>query len=268
MPGETFYNFDRVAEIYDRTRGLPPGVEAEVARGLARLVGGGTGSGVLEVGAGSGRIAVPLAREGVRVTGIDISPRMLGLLRAKDRGVAAVLAEAGRLPFRSHAFDAALFVHILHLVPDVAATLAEAVRCVRPAGLLVAGRSDHGPSPLHEASEEVTALLVELMGRQFRRRRRESSDDALRAAAGPGASFETATLATWIEQEAGRDYIAELEGRVHSNTWEIPDDVLAAALPRAREIVARHCGGLDAVHPVEMRFVAQVVRLPAVAVPG
>jgi ubiquinone/menaquinone biosynthesis C-methylase UbiE len=268
MPGANLYNFDRVAEIYDRTRGLPPHVETAVARGLAELVGHVAGAGVLEVGAGSGRIAVPLAREGVRVTGIDISPRMLGLLRAKDRGIAVALAEAGRLPFRSQAFDAALFVHILHLVPDVPATLAEAARCVRPGGMLLSCRSDHGTNPLRKASEEVDALLVELMGRPFRRRRRESNDDAVRAATGPAARFETATLATWSEQECGRDYLADLEERVHSNTWEIPDGALAAALPRAREIVARHCGGLDVPHPVEMRFVAQVAHLPAAAVPG
>jgi SAM-dependent methyltransferase len=50
---------------------------------LAVLAGEGA---VLELGIGTGRIALPLAARGVRVHGIDLSPDMVAQLRAKPRG--------------------------------------------------------------------------------------------------------------------------------------------------------------------------------------
>ena len=50
---------------------------------LAELVGDGA---ALELGIGTGRIAVPLARRGVRVHGIDLSQAMVARLRGKPGG--------------------------------------------------------------------------------------------------------------------------------------------------------------------------------------
>src|SRR6059036_298273 len=50
---------------------------------LAELAGEGA---ALELGIGTGRIALPLAQRGVRVRGIDLSPAMIAKLRAKPGG--------------------------------------------------------------------------------------------------------------------------------------------------------------------------------------
>ena len=50
---------------------------------LAGLAGRGA---ALELGVGTGRIALPLARRGVRVYGIDLSEAMVARLRAKPGG--------------------------------------------------------------------------------------------------------------------------------------------------------------------------------------
>jgi SAM-dependent methyltransferase len=58
----------------------------EVARTvgfLSQLAGGGR---VLELGVGTGRIALPLARAGIEVHGIDLSPDMVAVLRSKPGG--------------------------------------------------------------------------------------------------------------------------------------------------------------------------------------
>ena len=44
-----------------------------------------SGGPVLEYGVGTGRIAIPIARAGIDVTGVDLSPRMLAALRTKLR---------------------------------------------------------------------------------------------------------------------------------------------------------------------------------------
>jgi SAM-dependent methyltransferase len=66
---------------------------------LARSVGG-DGARVLELGVGTGRIALPLAQEGLAVTGVDASAAMLAALKAKPGGelVRAVEADMADLP--------------------------------------------------------------------------------------------------------------------------------------------------------------------------
>jgi SAM-dependent methyltransferase len=73
---------DRFADVYDSWYGDVTDVAA-CTRRLAELAGGGA---VLELGIGSGRLALPLAERGVEVHGIDASAAMLDRLRAKPGG--------------------------------------------------------------------------------------------------------------------------------------------------------------------------------------
>jgi SAM-dependent methyltransferase len=76
---------ERVAERYDAFVAdmfTPEKVEPAVAR-LADLAGNGR---ALELGIGTGRLALPLARRGVEVHGIDLSRAMVARLRAKPGG--------------------------------------------------------------------------------------------------------------------------------------------------------------------------------------
>ena len=73
---------ERMAEIYDQWSDVPQNTDAIVA-GLARLAGAGP---LLELGIGTGRVALPLARRGLRVHGIDASPAMVAQLRQKPGG--------------------------------------------------------------------------------------------------------------------------------------------------------------------------------------
>ena len=62
-------SFDRVADRYDATRVHPAEASAEIAAGLMRVGGIQAGAEVLEIGIGTGRIALPLLASGVNVTG-------------------------------------------------------------------------------------------------------------------------------------------------------------------------------------------------------
>jgi SAM-dependent methyltransferase len=75
---------ERIAQFYDRwhppTGFLDP---APVVAALRDLAGR---KGALELGVGTGRVAIPLAESGVAVVGIEASPRMAEQLRAKPGG--------------------------------------------------------------------------------------------------------------------------------------------------------------------------------------
>lgn len=108
-------SFDRASEFYDATRSLPTAVMERVVELLrAELRGRGT---CLEIGVGTGRIALPLHDAGIAMTGVDISLPMMTKLVHKSGGrtpFPLALADAARLPFSNDAFGASLACHVLH----------------------------------------------------------------------------------------------------------------------------------------------------------
>lgn len=71
---------ERYADAYDEWHDMPAG---EAVEALRELAGGGR---ALELGVGTGRVAIPLAATGVEVHGIDASPSMVERMRAKPGG--------------------------------------------------------------------------------------------------------------------------------------------------------------------------------------
>ena len=73
---------DRIAEVYDEWFAVPSDTEDTVGF-LSELAGAGP---VLELGIGTGRVALPLAQRGHEVHGVDASEAMVEKLRAKAGG--------------------------------------------------------------------------------------------------------------------------------------------------------------------------------------
>src|SRR5437764_1862913 len=71
---------EHLAEVYDQWFG---DYEQDAIEMLAQLAEGGA---ALELGIGTGRIALPLAARGVTVHGIDAAPAMVAKLRARPGG--------------------------------------------------------------------------------------------------------------------------------------------------------------------------------------
>jgi len=73
---------DRMAEVYDEWFGTPEDADEAVSF-LSELAGRGP---ALELGIGTGRVALPLSEKGIEVHGIDASEAMVEKLRAKPGG--------------------------------------------------------------------------------------------------------------------------------------------------------------------------------------
>ena len=110
----------------------------QFAQAAISALGLGAGQTVLDVGAGSGGAALAMAEQGLRVTAIDASPRMVDRIRARaaERGLSidARAMDGHALQFPDASFDAALSVLGIILFPHAARGLAEMRRVVRSGG--------------------------------------------------------------------------------------------------------------------------------------
>lgn len=98
-------------------------------------IGGAAGLDVLDVGTGTGRAALALARRGARVTGIDASGEMLAVAerRAADAGLAVtfVRGDVHALGFPGRSFDAVVCLRVLMHAPQWRRALSELCRVAR-----------------------------------------------------------------------------------------------------------------------------------------
>lgn len=258
-------SFDRVASVYDQTRALPAHALQRISDTLAGTLRAVSQTPhVVEVGIGTGRIAIPLLEHGVHITGIDVAPKMLAQLRRKRRDISTVLADAMQLPFRRATFDAALFIHVLHLVPSPDDVLRRAAEVVRPGGLIIYGGDDRGPGPHADAGVLLDAAARAVVGADLTNRRRYL--DALRRAEAvikvTCASYEHVPLAEWTERGTAREILERLRARVDSNTWRITQSDMSVIIDRATPDIERLFGGLDRVHESTRSVSVMVGRLP------
>ena len=118
----------------DRRFGGPIGelVAGTQARVLANMVGRIHGRSILDVGSGTGRAALFLARGGALVTAVDASEEMLAVARRRafEEGVNVrfLRGDAHALDFRDHEFDVAVCLRVLMHTPDWRRCLAELCR--------------------------------------------------------------------------------------------------------------------------------------------
>jgi SAM-dependent methyltransferase len=99
---------------------------------LVQFLGDVTSTRILDVGTGTGRAAIALARRGARVTGVDASREMLAVARrrAADQGASVEFLEgdARALGFPDRSFAAVVCLRVLMHVPDWRTTVGELCR--------------------------------------------------------------------------------------------------------------------------------------------
>lgn len=276
-------SFDRLADRYDQTRGYPEGVPERIAEALIAAGSVPPGGAMLEIGIGTGRIALPLLARGVNVTGVDISARMTERLREKyaaertardgaaREGAAREGASWGRLtveladmtalPFADGAFDATVAVHVLHLVPAWQRALDEARRVTRRGGALLLGWDTLQSTSLHSIKDEWQKI-VRGLGFPLRRVGAQDSSEVLGELRARGLAVEERIATTWTFAERPREELESVTKREWSMAWLVPDDIFAESARRLESWAqAEYGAALD--RPVAARsgfklFVVQV----------
>jgi ubiquinone/menaquinone biosynthesis C-methylase UbiE len=122
------------------------------------------GAAVVDLGCGTGSLAVLLASAGHDVRGLDFSGQMVEAARAKataaELAIEFVQGDAAHPPYPEGSFDVVMARHVLWALPDPAAAVDKWVRLLRPDGvlLLVEGRWSTGAGL-------TSAQTLDLVGR-------------------------------------------------------------------------------------------------------
>ncbi len=236
MPNESVA-FDRAADYYDGTRGFPPGVERDVAALMARVGGLTAQSRVLEIGVGTGRIALPLAAHVRAYFGVDLARAMMARLRAKQAGELVYIAQGDvtRLPYPDAAFDAVIAVHVFHLIPAWRAVLAEVARVLRPGAPLLHGWNERiASNTLQEVWQQATHEAREADGAIPHHRRTTFLVENGWHERGSGESIP------FVTPRAPRDFLESIRQRKYSSMWKMDDETVRRGLEAVQAYVDAH----------------------------
>jgi SAM-dependent methyltransferase len=270
-------SFDRAAEYYDTTRGYADGSAERIRDAIVAYVGANHNTRFLELGVGTGRIALPFIRAGYDYTGVDISPAMMARLSGKlagDPGMAAYRvqlhqADITALPFEDAQFDVIIAVHVLHLVVEWQCAIQEVRRALRPGGWLLCGSDETAgddatsadlslPAPLrvHRKWWEMRRELG--LGRTSGRFNLRSRDtqliEYLRVS---GATIDTVTLAKYELPAISAHTMADrLKARVYSSDWDTAEAAHGDLSRRLDDWLAQAIDAPDTPEPISGEFMA------------
>ena len=262
-------SFDPIAHRYDATRGYPPDVAERIARGLLEFAGIPRGGSIIEIGIGTGRIALPLIEQGVNVTGVDISANMVDLLRQKYqalRGEGASgrvgaltveLADMTALPYQDARFDASVAVHVLHLVPEWRRALDELRRVVKPDGRLLIGQDVRVEDDVQWRSQREWLRIVRRLGFQAGYIGAQGYAAILEELERRGLEVRESQLARWEITQTPREALTWITERTWSRTWPVPDDIFAEAARELTDWMEReYTGAMETPQRIPVAFKA------------
>jgi ubiquinone/menaquinone biosynthesis C-methylase UbiE len=254
----TSRSFDRAADIYDQTRDLPEPIASHGIQALMERAG--ANAFILEVGAGTGRISVPMLERGANLMGCDISMSMMARLREKIPAARLAQADAARLPFVSGRFDALITVHVLHLVGGWREALREFKRVLKPQGRYINGWTWQASNSALARARNYWWSRAEARGAERRRPGVQNREALLDEVKGMGAAIEEIEVLRFETPLAPRKVIETIAQRIFSDTWEIPEQAFQASLRELREWAAHEYTDIDQPVAEERRFMLDVVR--------
>jgi SAM-dependent methyltransferase len=143
--------FDRLAPVWDEMR--MPEAFAPVEAALAALPE--EPRSVLDLGTGTGSVAQVVAERfpDAQVTGVDVSPKMIDVARAKGTRVRFEVADAERLPYDDGAFDLVTLGNMIPFFDELA-------RVTATNGFVLFAFSGGDQTPIYVPFERLRAELA------------------------------------------------------------------------------------------------------------
>ena len=248
-------SYVEVAPIYNEINNIPLEAAEALGKSVAAIVG--EGARILDLGAGAGRISVPIAAN-TKMIALDIEHHMQLASKnlAAERNI-PIMNSVGtilKLPFADNTFDAVITTNVFHQVDCWRCAVREAKRVMKPGGTFIIGRDILDPSSI--ASQLRTASRMMTAG--------INSDMMPTDAAGPalfefikkqgGKIGEEVTACAWTEQTSGRQILEKMRQGLHNETWSLSKDDLEQLMEELVPWAEDEFDNLDEVQEVQWSF--------------
>lgn len=130
-----FFDGHAAADAYDV---FTPESNVRLITTCMRLADIRPGAHIADLGCGSGVFTDLLRSLGYKAVGLDISPKLIALGRAKYPGVEFMEGDVEELPFADASLDGVLLSGLVHHLPDPSRCAGEVFRVLKPGGSFVA----------------------------------------------------------------------------------------------------------------------------------
>jgi SAM-dependent methyltransferase len=235
-----------MAALYDQTRTVERGCLTSAIDYIYERFPPSTFGRLFEPGIGTGRIALPFAKRGYHITGVDVSEAMLTLLKKRLTGsdfsgdIDVGVADVTDLPFADATFDITVAVHLFYFVRDWHKAVDEILRVTRPEGPVVLMHTGMG--------EEIPVLndrykkLCENLGHPVYSVGASSTADVIDYLTGLGCSSESIRDRwCWTSRIRLSQAISYMECRAYSFTTFPPQSVHMEAMAAIKaECLSKH----------------------------
>ena len=231
-------NYNQIAYKYDKSRDLKPEIIINLVGHLKKLMQNLKDKTALEIGIGTGRFGLPLSKEFMKYTGIDISKNMLKILKKKkgnENRIEIFNMDGTTMIFNDSTFDILFAFSVLHLVEDWERLIYEIKRVTKKDGYFVFGRMEYLEDEESKIYEQLRHKIVrksEDIGLSYK--------DQLVELERKFGSYKKYICGTIEERKKIKNIISNFEKRTWSETWELTEKDMAKKIEEAKKFIVKN----------------------------